>query len=70
MSGTECMAQENGEWCRDDDDGNPCPTCEAERNAEAAYWLGQWKAASPEEKLGREEFEAQLRDAGRSHDRR
>jgi hypothetical protein len=55
---------EDGEGRCTADDGFPCEACEERTADEAAYWLGQWRAASPAEK-DPAKYERDMVDAGR-----
>lgn len=59
-----CNAQDREELGCNADDGLPCGKCEAELNDEAKYWAGVFRYDRPQ---SREEYEADMRDAGRGH---
>lgn len=50
----------------DADDGEPCEACMKRDAQTMAYWLGQWKVASPEER-DPEKYRAEMIEAGRGH---
>ncbi len=48
----------------DANDGEPCADCESRRARECAYWLGQWRVATLEER-DPERYRAEMIEAGR-----
>jgi len=65
-NGNSCTKEDREGRC-DANDGFPCNKCEAGLEAEAAYWLAQYRAAPASEKMSKEQYEAELHDAGRGH---
>jgi hypothetical protein len=61
-----CTKEDREGRC-DANDGEPCDKCAAELEAEAAYWLAQYRAAPASEKLTKDQYDAELQDAGRKH---
>lgn len=59
---TECSCRD-GERCNLDEDGTLCPLMQATQD----YWLKQWNAASPTERMTQMQADAELIDAGRGH---
>ena len=61
---TNPVLNQDGEYvCRCGDEGRPCAACE---DAEAAYWLAQYRVA-PLSDTNPEQYELDMRDAGRAH---
>lgn len=60
-----CDASEGGPCTAND--GDPCAACEAWWETELAYWGARYRAAPRHEKLTKEEYDTELRDAGRGH---
>lgn len=59
-----CNAADREELGCNANDGFPCDACEKRTADEAAYWLGQWRVASPAEK-DPAKYERDMVDAGR-----
>jgi hypothetical protein len=61
-----CDNSNDGRPCRDPETDEPCAQCAAALAAEGAYWRGEWKRASTEER-DPERYAREMEDAGRGH---
>lgn len=63
----ECPTADNDDFgrpCGLDEDGEPCPACEAWLEGEQRYWRAQWAVASPAER-DPARYEREILEAGR-----
>lgn len=62
-----CDRSDEGRPCRDPETDEPCGQCQAAEANERDYWLAEYRALTPGERMTEEERNQELTDAGRGH---